>query len=96
MFYLSAFDTYDAVEVPSRIKKEGDTDSGGAGRDPRPLRLRVYVEDMSFCREDGLFPEHKENQRYQVRNIFRKSRNLYLCNKASLCSTKARRASELF
>ena len=47
----------DPIEAPRRVVEEGDVDGGGRRRDPRPLRLRVDVEDVSLAREDRLLPE---------------------------------------
>lgn len=51
---LGPLDADDAVEVARRVVEEGDGDGGGAGRHPRALRLRVYVEHVRFAREDRL------------------------------------------
>lgn len=48
----------DAVEPSWRVVEEGDADSRTGGRHPRPLRLRVDVEDVSLAREDRLLTEN--------------------------------------
>ena len=57
MTHLGALDGDDPVEAARRVVEEGDVDGGGRGRDPRPLRLRVDVEDVGLAREDRLLPE---------------------------------------
>ena len=55
--HLGPLDGDDPVEAARRVVEEGDVDGGGRGRDPRPLRLRVDVEDVGLAREDRLLPE---------------------------------------